>query len=566
MPLNQISYINDTLFAGLVYGLVCLSFVITAKYLRFPDLTCSGSFVLGGAIAAVSIVKGGLDPITATLLAVLGGVLAGALTAFFYTVLRLDRLLCGILSAFVLYSVNVLLLTPTIPYKDHATLLSPFEKWDNAIDAGGLTWHPYVIIFLSLVVIGTKLLLDRFLASEAGLALRSLEDEHAGEYALERKGFSPALFKLLGLALGNGIVAGAGALMSYKDGSAYADRGFDLIITGLVAFLVGTQLMEMARLLAARLSRGRSEPFFEPNITTFAALGAIVYFGLITLSQRMHVPPEYTKILLVGLVALSVAQPASLLRALLRRTAAPAAEERTDALLSVQNLSYRYPSADTDALKPVSFNVRAATVTRLSGGNGTGKTTALRVLAGFLDAIHGGRILYKGRDLTEARTKRLERIAYVDQNAQRGVVGCLSTEENLALSALGARPSIWRRALNATTKERVRDLARLADLPDDVLRRRSDQLSGGQRQVVNLLGLLSRKTLPQVLLLDEPTNNLDAGNADRCRHIIEKLHQDGAAIVLVSHTPLAGLRIDDEIEIGNAAPGPGNPVAIGTQS
>jgi len=566
MPLDQISYINDTLFAGLVYGLVCLSFVITAKYLRFPDLTCSGSFVLGGAIAAVSIVKGGLDPVTATLLAVLGGVLAGALTAFFYTVLRLDRLLCGILSAFVLYSVNVLVLTPTIPYKDHATLLSAFEKWDSTIDAGGLTWHPYVIIFLSLVVIGTKLLLDRFLASEAGLALRSLEDEHAGEYALERKGFSPALFKLLGLALGNGIVAGAGALMSYKDGSAYADRGFDLIITGLVAFLVGTQLMEMTRLLANRLSRGRSEPFFEPNITTFAALGAIVYFGLITLSQRMHVPPEYTKILLVGLVALSVAQPASLLRALLRRTAAPAADERTDALLAVQNLSYRYPSADTDALKAVSFNVRAGTVTRLSGGNGTGKTTALRVLAGFLDAIHGGRILYKGRDLTETRTKRLERIAYVDQNAQRGVVGCLSTEENLALSALGARPSIWRRALNVTTKERVRDLARLADLRDDVLRRRSDQLSGGQRQVVNLLGLLSRKTLPQVLLLDEPTNNLDAGNADRCRHIIEKLHQDGAAIVLVSHTPLAGLRIDHEIEIGNAAPGPVNPVAIGTQS
>ena len=391
----------------------------------------------------------------ATLLAVVGGGLAGTLTAFFYTVLRLDRLLCGILSAFVLYSVNVLLLTPTIPYKDHATLLSTFEKWDAAIDAGGLTWHPYVIIFLSLVVVGTKLLLDRFLASEFGLALRSLEDEHAGEYALEREGFSPALFKLVGLALGNGIVAGAGALMSYKDGSAYADRGFDLIITGLVAFMVGTQLMDMVRLLSARLSRRRSKPFFEPNITTFAILGAIVYFGLITLSQRMHVPPEYTKILLVGLVALSVAQPTSLLRAI----TAPHCRTREQ---SVRMFFCPFKTYPTDIrpqtrmlLKPVSFNVRAATVTKLSGGNGTGKTTALRVLAGFLDAIHGGRILYKGRDLTEIRQKRLERIAYVDQNAQRGVVGCLSTEENLALSALAARPSVWRRALNRTTRERV---------------------------------------------------------------------------------------------------------------
>ena len=60
MPLDQISFINDTLFAGILYGLVCLSFVLTAKYLRFPDLTCGGSFVLGGAISALCIVKGGL--------------------------------------------------------------------------------------------------------------------------------------------------------------------------------------------------------------------------------------------------------------------------------------------------------------------------------------------------------------------------------------------------------------------------------------------------------------------------------------------------------------------------
>src|SRR5437016_3489145 len=98
MPLDQISFINDTLFAALPYALVCLSFVITVKYIRFPDLTCSGSFVLGGAIAALAIVKGGLNPITATLLAALGGALAGTLTAFFYTILRLDRLLAGILS------------------------------------------------------------------------------------------------------------------------------------------------------------------------------------------------------------------------------------------------------------------------------------------------------------------------------------------------------------------------------------------------------------------------------------------------------------------------------------
>lgn len=590
MSLEVLAFVNDTLFAAILYALVCLSFVVTAKYLRFPDLTCTGSFVFGGAIAAVSIVKYGLDPITATLLAGVGGALAGSVTAFFYTVLRLDKLLSGILSAFVFYSLNMILLTPTIPYKQQHTLLSVFEEMDSNFTAGGYTWHPYVVILLLLVVIGTKLILDRFLESEAGLALRTLEDEHAGEYALERKGFSPALFKLLGLALGNAIVGIAGALTTYKDGSAYADRGFDLIITGLVAFLVGTQLFDLVRIIVARLFPEKvrdndkeaeeekqgdedaaihREPTFNRHITTFAILGAVVYFGLITLSQRVHIRPEYTKLLLVGLVALSVAQPASLLRAIARRRKTRAMDQHADVLLAVQNLSYRYPSADAEALKGVSFDVPAGTVKKLSGGNGTGKTTALRLLAGFLDAIHGGGIFFKGRDVTESRDKRLKRIAYVDQDAQRGVVGCLSTEENLALAAICGRPSIWRLALSPATIARVQELIRFANLPSAVLKRRSDQLSGGERQVVNLLSLLSRRTLPEVILLDEPMNNLDVGNADRCRQIIEQLHHDGAAILLVSHTPVPGLHIDDEIDLGKAAKGAAgavNPVGVGTES
>ena len=76
-----------------------------------------------------------------------------------------------------------------------------------------------------------------------------------------------------------------------------------------------------------------------------------------------------------------------------------------------------------------------------------GKTTALRVVAGFLDAQQRGHILLGGADLTGDRHERLQRIAYVDQSADRGVVGCFTTQENLALSAMGSRPSAWRGAL-----------------------------------------------------------------------------------------------------------------------
>jgi ABC-type multidrug transport system ATPase subunit len=52
-----------------------------------------------------------------------------------------------------------------------------------------------------------------------------------------------------------------------------------------------------------------------------------------------------------------------------------------------------------------------------------------------------------------------------------------------------------------------------------------------------------------VVLLDEPTNNLDAENTERCRRIIRTLHEDGAAIVIVSHSRLDGIAIDRVVEV-----------------
>ena len=563
--MDLLSFANDALYDGLPYALVCLSFVLTAKYLRFPDLTCSGSFVLGGAVAAVAIVKGGWHPLAATALALAFGGAAGMLTGIFYTTLRLDRLLAGILATFVLYSVNLLLLTPTLAYGSRATLLSFFEANDGQITSGNISWHPWVIGCILGLVVGAKLLLDRFLDSEVGLALRALEDQDAGELVLERQGLSPDRYKMLALVLGNAIVGLAGALVSFKEGAANADRGFDLLITALVAFLVGTQLFHVLSTVAAKVLP-RSTRWFRPRPSTSAICGALAYFGLITLSQRLQVPSAYTKILLVGLVALSVAQPASLVRLLARRRDGLRSDGNAGVLLSVRNLSFRYPSADNDSLKAVSFEIPEKSVVKLSGANGTGKTTALRVIAGFLDAVHGGRVTYEGRDVTERREDRLKQIAYVDQYAQRGVVGTLSTEENLALATVGATPSLWRRALNGRTRKHVLDVVQRAHLSTDVLPQLGGHLSGGQQQVVNLLGLLARHQLPRLILLDEPTNNLDAANAARCREIIEQLHQDGAAILLVSHTPLAGLNIDTEIELSNGVrgiTGPVSPVATG---
>ena len=170
--LDVLSFFNDTLYDGLPYALICMSFVLTAKYIRFPDVTCTGSFVFGAAISAIAIVRAGVHPVIAVVVAGIGGALAGALTGLFYTVLRLDRLMAGILSTFVLYSINVMLLTPTVAYGDHKTLFSLFEDFDRRILVGSVGWHPWVIGLLLLIVLGVKLALDGFLGTEIGLGLR----------------------------------------------------------------------------------------------------------------------------------------------------------------------------------------------------------------------------------------------------------------------------------------------------------------------------------------------------------------------------------------------------------
>jgi putative ABC transport system permease protein len=552
--LELLSFMNDALYDGLPYGLVCLGLLWTAKYIRFPDLTCSGTFVLGGALTATAVVNWGWPAAPATALGVVGGAAGGLLTGVFHVGLRMDRILSGILSAFVLYSTNLLLLTPTLPYSAKSTLFSAAESIDRQVVTPSLavSWHPLVILVLLAFVLVVKLLMDAFLASEMGLALRALEDEEAGESVLLRQGLSPDKYRFLALSLGNAVVGLAGALVSFKENAANAHRGFDVLVTGLIAFLVGMQIHKLFQSIS-RLGTLRSWPIANSlgvRFTTAAVLGALMYFGLMTLSQRVEIDSAYAKIFLALLVAVSVADPAILRRLQSARAhRSRAAETQSDVILTVDDLHFRYPMADKETLHGISFRVRAGEFVRLRGGNGSGKTTALRLLAGYLDAQNGTHIVWRGEDLTHDPQGRLRKIAYVDQNANRGVVGVLTTEENLALAASGAHPSPWRFALTAIRRDRLGRVVAEGGVPQRILNLPAGHLSGGQKQSINLLSILAREHLPELVFLDEPTNNLDANNRSTCRRIIETLRNRGVAVVWISHADLEGIPAETEIDM-----------------
>src|SRR5699024_613630 len=91
---------------GLIYGLVALGVLISFRILNFPDLTADGSFPLGGAVCAVSIIAG-VNPWLATLFGTLAGAAAGFVTAWLHVSLKIMQLLASIFFISALSSITI---------------------------------------------------------------------------------------------------------------------------------------------------------------------------------------------------------------------------------------------------------------------------------------------------------------------------------------------------------------------------------------------------------------------------------------------------------------------------
>jgi ABC-2 type transport system ATP-binding protein len=188
--------------------------------------------------------------------------------------------------------------------------------------------------------------------------------------------------------------------------------------------------------------------------------------------------------------------------------------------IAVADLAKRY--GDVEAVKGISFAVRAGTTTALLGGNGAGKTTTLSMLLGVLTPT-AGRITVLGEDMLRRRHRVLPRLnftsPYVDLPKR------LTVRENLRVFAdlYGVRRA----------RERIAAVAAECDL-GALLDRPYGELSAGQRTRVSLAKALINE--PEVLLLDEPTASLDPDIGDRMRTYLEQYQRaTGCTMLLASH-------------------------------
>lgn len=217
---------------GVIWGIMGLGLYLTYRVLNYADLTVDGSLTLGGAISAV-YVAAGVQPIVAILLATFGGMIAGLVTAFLHTKLRIPDLLAGILTQFALYTVNL-----RIMGKANFGLLNQVTIFSQLKELGVPSKWVGLIVGLVFVVI-LIILVYCFFGTEIGCALRATGNNPDMVKAM---GGNTKVYITLGLIVGNGLVAMSGGLLAQYQGYADINMGVGTIVIGLASIMIGEVL------------------------------------------------------------------------------------------------------------------------------------------------------------------------------------------------------------------------------------------------------------------------------------------------------------------------------------
>lgn len=186
-------------------------------------------------------------------------------------------------------------------------------------------------------------------------------------------------------------------------------------------------------------------------------------------------------------------------------------------LLQCKNVYFQYHRDESIVIKNASLKVYAEDFLAILGGNGTGKSTLLQVMAGLL-APQRGSVLYQGKNLRKIKdVDKYRNIGFLAQNPM--LYFAHNTVDEELINAAGV-------------EEEAQQMAALFEL-ESLLHKHPYDCSGGERQKVALACVLLRK--PQLLLMDEPTKGLDPISKQKLAELLKTLNKSGLTIVMVTH-------------------------------
>lgn len=270
---------------GLLWGVMALGIFISFRILRLADLTIEGSFPLGAAIASI-LITNGFHPISATVIALIGGALGGLITGLLMTKFRIPPLLAGILTMTGLYSINL-----RIMGRSNISLLNHPRVTQLLNDIFPLPILTNVIIVASLIILIIITLLYLLFKTDLGQALIATGDN---ERMAKAMGINTSSMKVLGLMAANSLVALSGALIAQNNGYADINMGIGTIVIGLASVMIAEVVFNHVT--------------FGVRLTSLA-IGSIFYRLIISSALSLGLQPNDLKLISAVLLALVISIP-----------------------------------------------------------------------------------------------------------------------------------------------------------------------------------------------------------------------------------------------------------------
>jgi len=203
-----------------------------------------------------------------------------------------------------------------------------------------------------------------------------------------------------------------------------------------------------------------------------------------------------------------------------------------DKIATLRNVTLAYPAGNT-AIERISITIFGGEVVGLLGSNGSGKTSLLKLISGYL-SITGGYIELGAKPIEDYSERMLnEFVTLVEQNPESQLTGpTIEDELARACRMMGLKGREIENRVTSVLKDIHLENAREWFL---------DEISAGERRRVALgLALLER---PKLLLLDEPLADLDEAGVKSTIEFIRRYKEMGVAIVVTAH------KLDDIMEI-----------------
>lgn len=198
----------------------------------------------------------------------------------------------------------------------------------------------------------------------------------------------------------------------------------------------------------------------------------------------------------------------------------------TEDIITLKDVFFRYEKGGNDILSGTNLSIKKGEHFCILGGNGSGKTTTLKILAGLLKPYRG-KVIIDNNKMTKKTTADFNRlgVAMLPQNPESVFLKSRVIDDYTELCKIkGIEKSAYEDKINSVAEKLgIKDL--LENHPYD--------LSGGEVQKCALGKVLISK--PKILLLDEPTKGVDAYSKLSLSKILQEIKSDGVTIITVTH-------------------------------